>query len=251
MFKTKPILALFALLTCSVYASVDVEQALTLEPSMDQRRASSIATKFLTNYHYKPTRLDDDLSSQIFDTYLELLDPNRIYFMQADIDELERYRFLMDDSLRHHDLMSAYEIFNLYSDRVLERVAYSRERVKQPFDFTIDEKYQYDRENEPWAQNRAELDELWRKRVKNDYLRLKLTDKEPDAIVETLTERYDNLERRISEPNSDDVFQFFMNAFAGSIEPHTSYLSARNSENFEISMKLSLEGIGALLGRDG
>ena len=250
MFKAKPILALSALLACSAYASVDVEQALKLEPSNDQRKATSIATKFLTNYHYKPTRLDDDLSSQIFDTYLELLDPNRIYFMQPDIDELERYRFRMDDSLRHNDPMSAYEIFSLYSDRVLDRVAYSRERVKQPFDFTIDEEYQYDREDEPWAQNREELDELWRKRVKNDYLRLKLTDKEPDAIVETLTERYDNLERRITELNSDDVFQFFMNAFAASIEPHTSYLSARNSENFEISMSLSLEGIGALLGRE-
>ena len=110
--------------------------------------------------------------------------------------------------------------------------------------------YQYDREDETWASSTAELDELWRQRVKNDYLRLLLTDKEPEAIVETLTERYDNLERRINELNTEDVFQFFMNAFAQSIEPHTAYLSARTSENFEISMKLSLEGIGALLGRE-
>jgi carboxyl-terminal processing protease len=234
----------------SVFASVDVDDALKLEPNMDQRYASNIATRFLTNYHYKRTRLDDDLSSEIFDAYLDLLDPNRIYFLQSDIDGFERYRFLMDDSLRHSDLLSSYEIFNLYTDRVLERVEYSRTRVQQPFDFTIDEEYQYDREDEPWAKDRTELDELWRKRVKNDYLRLKLTDKEPEKIVETLLERYDNLERRITELNSDDVFQFFMNAFAASIEPHTSYLSARNSENFEISMKLSLEGIGALLGRE-
>jgi carboxyl-terminal processing protease len=250
LLKRTPIFVLSLLLALSVFASVDVDNALELEPNMDQRRASSIATRFLTNYHYKPTRLDDELSSQIFDAYLKLLDPNRIYFLQSDVDDFERYRLRMDDSLRHSDLMSAYEIFNRYTDRVLDRVAYSRTRAQQPFDFVVDESYQYDRENEPWAKNRQELDELWRKRVKNDYLRLKLTDKEGDKIVETLLERYDNLERRINELNSEDVFQFFMNAFAASIEPHTSYLSARNSENFEISMKLSLEGIGALLGRE-
>ena len=249
MLKRTTIITLFFLLAGSLAASVDVEKALELEPNMDQRYASSIATRFLTNYHYKRTRLDDDLSSEIYDAYLNLLDPNRIYFLQADIDAFERYRHLMDDSLRHSDLVSAYEIFNLYTDRVLDRVEYSRKRAQEPFDFTIDEDYQYDREDEAWAKNQQELDELWRLRVKNDYLRLKLTDKEPEKIVETLLERYDNLERRINELNSDDVFQFFMNAFAVSIEPHTSYLSARNSENFEISMKLSLEGIGALLGR--
>ena len=250
MFRRTSIFALLSAFAFSVFASVDVDDALKLEPNMDQRYASNIATRFLTNYHYKRTRLDDDLSSEIFDAYLDLLDPNRIYFLQSDIDGFERYRYLMDDSLRHSDLLSSYEIFNIYTDRVLERVEYSRTRVQQPFDFTIDEEYQFDREDEAWAKDRAELDELWRKRVKNDYLRLKLTDKEPEKIVETLLERYDNLERRITELNSDDVFQFFMNAFAASIEPHTSYLSARNSENFEISMKLSLEGIGALLGRE-
>jgi carboxyl-terminal processing protease len=226
------------------------DQSLRLEPGMDQRYASNIATRFLTNYHYKRTRLDDELSAQIFDSYIELLDPNRIYFLRSDIDTFERYRLGMDDALRHSDLQSAYQVFNVYVDRVQQRVNYARTNVKQPFDFTVDEYYQFDREGEPWAADTAELDELWRTRVKNDYLRLLLTDKEPEAIVETLIERYDNLERRIRELNNEDVFQFFMNAFAQSIEPHTAYLSPRNSENFEISMKLSLEGIGALLGRE-
>lgn len=248
--KRSFILGLFLLLACSAVASVDVDDALRLQPDMKHYYASNIATRFLTNFHYKKTRLDDDLSEQIFDNYLELLDPNRIYFLQSDVDAFERFRHQMDDALRHSDLHSAFEMFNVYTDRVLDRAAYARQRVKEPFDFTIDEDYQYDREDEPWARNRTELDELWRKRVKNDYLRLKLTDKEPEAIVETLTDRYDNLDRRIRELNSDDVFQFFMNAFAAAIEPHTAYLSARSSENFEISMKLSLEGIGALLGRE-
>jgi len=244
------IFAIFLLGACTAFAAVDTDHALRLEPNMDQRYASSIATRFLTNYHYKRTRLDDELSSEIFDSYLELLDPNRVYFLAGDIESFERYRNGMDDALRHSDLLSAYEIFNVYAERVQQRASYARERVKQPFDFTIDEDYQFDREGEPWAADTAEMDELWRKRVKNDYLRLLLADKEPDAIVQTLTERYDNLERRINELNNEDVFQFFMNAFAQSIEPHTAYLSPRSSENFEISMKLSLEGIGALLGRE-
>ena len=234
----------------AAFASVDSDSPLKIEPQMEHRYASNIATRFLTNYHYKRTRLDDDLSSEIFDSYLELLDPAKIYFLSGDIETFERYRTSLDDALRHSDLMPAYDIFNVYTDRVQQRVDYARARVQKPFDFTIDEHYQFDREDEPWVSTQQELDELWRKRVKNDYLRLLLTDKEPDAIVETLTERYDNLERRINELNTEDVFQFFMNAFAQSIEPHTAYLSARNSENFEISMKLSLEGIGALLGRE-
>jgi carboxyl-terminal processing protease len=234
----------------AAWASVDSDAALVLKPSMEQRYASNLATKFLTNWHYKDTRLDDELSSEIFDGYIELLDPNRSYFLASDIQAFERYRAGLDDALRHSDLLPAYEIFNVYVDRVRQRVNYSRERVQQPFDFTIDEDYTYDREGADWVQTTAELDELWRTRVKNDYLRLKLTDKEEDAIVETLLERYDNLDRRISELNEEDVFQFFMNAFATSIEPHTAYLSPRTSENFEISMKLSLEGIGALLGRE-
>ena len=244
------IFAVWFLAVSAVFASVDSGDALKIEPDMEHRYASNIATRFLTNYHYKRTRLDDDLSSEIFETYLKLLDPSRVYFLASDIESFERYRSGLDDALRHSDLMPAYDIFNVYAERVQQRVDYARKRVQQPFDFTVDEYYEYDREDAPWATSEAGLDELWRQRVKNDYLRLLLTDKERDAIVETLTERYDNLERRINELNTEDVFQFFMNAFAQSIEPHTAYLSARTSENFEISMKLSLEGIGALLGRE-
>jgi carboxyl-terminal processing protease len=248
--KRFTIFAIFLLGVCTAYAAVESHEALKLQPDMDQRYASSIATRFLTNYHYKRTRLDDELSSEIFDSYLELLDPNRIYFLAGDIEGFERYRTGMDDALRHSDLLSAYEMINVYIERVQQRIDYARKRLQQPFDFTVDEYYQYDREGEPWAADTAELDELWRKRVKNDYLRLLLTDKEPEAIVQTLNERYDDQERRVHELNNEDVFQFFMNAFAQSIEPHTAYLSPRSMENFEISMKLSLEGIGALLGRE-
>ena len=245
----RALLPVLLLASATLQAAVQPAETLELQPRMEQRYATNLATRFLTNWHYKDTRLDDELSSMIFDEYLELLDPNRSYFLASDIEGFERYRAGLDDALRHSDLQPAYDIFNIYLNRVRERIDYAREAARQPMDFTVDEYYEFDRAESPWAADKAELDELWRKRVKNDYLRLKLTDKEDTAIVETLEERYASMTRRINELKTEDVFQFFMNAFAQSIEPHTSYLSPRTSENFEISMKLSLEGIGALLGR--
>jgi carboxyl-terminal processing protease len=241
---------LVLLVSTSVWAVTQPAEQVTFKPSLEQRLRSNLATKFLANWHYKDTRLDDELSVMIFDGYLELLDPNYSFFLASDIETFGPYRLNLDDALQHSDPTPAYEMFNVYVERVKERVTFAREQLKQPMDFTIDEDYLWDRSETKWAESVAELDEFWRLRVKNDYLRLRLTDKEDEAIIETLDDRYENLDRRISELNSDDIFQFFMNAFAQSIEPHTAYMSPRRSENFEISMRLSLEGIGALLGRE-
>ncbi|MBT8061102.1 MAG: PDZ domain-containing protein, partial [Gammaproteobacteria bacterium] len=243
-------LLLLVVISGIAWASVPDSQPIALKPNMEQRFASNLATKFLTNWHYKDTRLDDTLSGDILDGYLELLDPNRSYFLASDIVQFERFRRGLDDALRHSDLAPAFEIFNVYRNRVTERVEYAQALLTQPMDFSVEEDYQFDRSESDWAADQAELNEIWRKRVKNDVLRLKLTDKENEAILETLDERYENLQRRITELNSNDIFQFFMNAFAHAIEPHTAYMSPRSSENFEISMRLSLEGIGALLGRE-
>ena len=145
------IFAVWFLAVSAVFASVDSDDALKIEPDMEHRYASNIATRFLTNYHYKRTRLDDGLSSEIFETYLKLLDPSRVYFLASDIESFERYRSGLDDALRHSDLMPAYDIFNVYAERVQQRVDYARKRVQQPFDFTVDEYYEYDREDAPWA----------------------------------------------------------------------------------------------------
>ena len=241
---------LVLMISTSVWAVTQPVEQVTFKPSLEQRLRSNLATKFLANWHYKDTRLDDELSEKIFDGYLNLLDPNYSFFLASDIETFAPYRLSLDDALQHSDPTPAYEMFNVYVERVRERVAFARELLKQPMDFTIDESYLWDRDDIKWAKSEAELNEFWRQRVKNDYLRLRLADKDDEAIVETLDDRYENLDRRISELNSDDIFQFFMNAFAQSIEPHTAYMSPRSSENFEISMRLSLEGIGALLGRE-
>jgi len=241
---------LVLLFSASVWAVTQPAEQVTFKPTLEQRLRSNLATKFLANWHYKDTRLDDELSEKIFKGYLDLLDPNYSFFLASDIETFAPYKLSLDDALQHSDPTPAYEMFNVYVERVRQRVDFAREQLKKPMDFTIDENYLWDRSDIKWAKSEAELDEFWRQRVKNDYLRLRLTDKEDEAIVETLDDRYENLNRRISELNSDDVFQFFMNAFAQSIEPHTAYMSPRSSENFEISMRLSLEGIGALLGRE-
>jgi len=233
-----------------VWATTQQTEQVLFKPSLDQRLRSNLATKFLANWHYKDTKLDDELSIKIFDRYLDLLDPNFSFFLASDIEVFSPYRLRLDEALQHSDPTPAYDMFNVYVQRVHERVKFARAQLEQPMDFTIDEKYTWDREDVQWAKSVAELDEFWRQRVKNDYLRLRLADKEDEAIIETLNDRYENLDRRITELNSDDIFQFFMNAFAQSIEPHTAYMSPRSSENFEISMRLSLEGIGALLGRE-
>ena len=239
---------LFPLVSPSWAAEEQAEDvAESLSPTTEQRFTTRLASRFLTSYHYQSEDLDDVLSERIFKQYLDLLDPNRMYFLASDIEQLDRYRHRLDEALRSAELEPAFEIFSIYRERVDQRIAHARAQLEHEFDFTVTEDYQFDRSESPWKATTEELDELWRKRVKNDWLGLKLAEREVDDIRETLDERYGNIQNRVGDFNSDDVFQFFMNAYASAIEPHSSYMSPRLAENFEISMKLSLDGIGALL----
>jgi len=199
---------LVLLFSTSVWAVTQPAEQVTFKPSLEQRLRSNLATKFLANWHYKDTRLDDELSEKIFDSYLDLLDPNYGFFLASDIETFAPYRLSLDDALQHSDPTPAYEMFNVYVERVRQRVVFAREQLKQPMDFTIDENYEWDRSETKWAESEEDLNEFWRQRVKNDYLRLRLADKDDEAIIETLDDRYENLDRRISELNSDDIFQF-------------------------------------------
>jgi len=221
-----------------------------LKATPSETEAAVWATRFLTRFHYKPTPLDDAMSEQIFKRYLDSLDGDKLFFTQTDIDKFAGYKDKLDDAIYDQDLAAPYAIFNVYEQRVGERVAYARSLLAKGFDFSVAETYQYDREKVPWAKDEAEVDDLWRKRIKNDWLRLKLAGKADKDIRETLDKRYAAYLDRVHQLNSEDVFQTFMNAYASSIEPHTNYLGPRASENFDIAMKLSLEGIGAVLQRD-
>ena len=243
----------FALLAACAFVVAkpvpDSGTPLVLKPTADQAEAAIWAMRFLSRFHYKPVPLDDAMSEKIFSNYLDSLDGEHLFFTQADVDSFSSARDKLDDAVFERDLSAPFAIFALYQARVAERLDYSRTLLAKPFDFSKEESYQYDREDAPWAKTSAELDDLWRKRVKNDWLRLKLANKADKDIRETLDKRYSNYLDRIRQLNSEDVFQTFMNAYATAIEPHTNYLSPRASENFDIAMRLSLEGIGAVLQR--
>lgn len=218
-----------------------------LYPSDEQERATTLIHYFIDKFHYRDVQLDDELSERIFQRYLENLDGNRSYLMASDLEELSRYRFALDDAIRGSNLNGAFEIFKRVRQRIEERVDHAISLLDRGFDFTVDEDVMLDRSRAPWAADRAALDEIWRKRVKNDWLNLSLAGKSEEDIVDVLASRYRRIETRISQLDREDVFQTFINAYAGAIEPHTSYLARRASDNFNISMNLSLEGIGAAL----
>lgn len=221
--------------------------SLQLKPLAEQTEAALWATRVLGRLHYKAVPLDDAMSVKIFDNFFESLDSEKLYFVQSDIDGFAALRTRMDDAINNEDLRGPFSIFNLFQQRYAERLGYARELLKTRPDFTLDESIELDREKAPWARNEAEIRELWRKRVKHDWLRLKLAGKEEKAIRSTLDKRYENYITRIRKLNNEDVFQTFMNAYATAIEPHTNYLGPRSADNFEIAMRLSLEGIGAVL----
>jgi carboxyl-terminal processing protease len=221
--------------------------AAEIAPQPWHLRAASAATALIGHYHYQPQALDDTLSAAIFDRYLKLLDPEKFIFTQADIDKLAEYRHSLDDALLTPDLTAPFAIFNRYQQRMGEHFTYARSLLKAGFTFDSDEHFNYGRDKADWAGTDDILNDLWRQRVKNDWLRLKLASKTDGEIRSTLDKRYEQSIKRLDRLKSDDAFQTFMNAYAMTIEPHTAYLGPRASADFDISMRLSLTGIGATL----
>ena len=240
---------LWILLAFTLAALNTTQAAAQLMPLEHQPHAALLSAKMINRHHYRHVALDDSLSSQMFDNYLKMLDSEKVFFLQADIDHFADARTKLDDAILDKDLGIPFAIFNLYQQRMAERFSYARSLLANGFDFMKKESYQLTRKNAPWPKSEDELNDLWRKRVKNDWLRLKLAGKE--SIVETLGKRYDNSLNGLSRIKSEDAFQTFMNAYATAIDPHTNYFGVRASEEFDISMRLSLVGIGAMLnGRD-
>ena len=222
-------------------------QALELSPLQQQPMAARLTGELLTRHHYKAMPLDDALSEKIFERYIKSLDAEKYFFDQIDIEQLNGLRTRLDDAIIDGDLRPPFGVFNRYAQRVIERYSSARTLLKAGFDFTQHESFQFSREKAAWPKSDEEIHELWRKRVKNDWLRLRLAGKDDKSIAETLDKRYEASIRRMERMTSEDVFQIFMNAYTMSIEPHTNYLGPRAAESFGISMKLSLVGIGAVL----
>lgn len=236
------LLALFALILAFPAAAAE-----KVFPEKHHNYLSRVISRILTKEHYNHVQLSDSLSSEIYDRYIEALDYNRYFFLQSDITRFEQYRNQLDDLIIAANLNPVYDIFNTFSDRVKEREDNVHRRIDQPFIFTKDEYYDIDRDNRPWANTPAELDERWRQRLKYEALSLNMAGKDEAGVKETLHNRYKNYFKRLIQYDSEDVFELFMNALAQSMDPHTNYFSPFNAEDFGIRMKLSFEGIGASL----
>jgi len=241
---------LLFLLSCGFSQVLARSTEINLKPEPYQKETSRWVVRLLEQLHYKPIKLDDEFSVKILDNYIETLDPNKVYFYAKDVKEFQIYKNEVDDAIKSGNVELAFRIFILYIQRIQERTDYAVSLLDKTFNFELDEEYIWDREDMDRVSLQSEMDDLWRKRVKNDYLNLKLAGKAEDKIKETLSKRYKRIAKRVRESNNEDVFQYFINSYATLIEPHTSYLAPRISENFKINMSLSLQGIGALLGNE-
>ncbi|WP_336331807.1 carboxy terminal-processing peptidase [Pseudomonas putida] len=225
----------------------------SLQPDRDEIVASLNVVELLKRHHYSKPPLDDARSLIIYDSYIKLLDPARSYFTAADIAEFDKWKTQFDDFLKSGNLDPGFTIYKRYLDRVKQRLDFALAELNKgvdKMDFTAKETLLIDRKDAPWMKDQAALDDLWRKRVKDEVLRQKIAGKEPKQIQETLTKRYKNQLSRLDQTRAEDIFQAYINTFAQSYDPHTNYLSPDNAENFDINMSLSLEGIGAVLQSD-
>ena len=219
-----------------------------LAPEIQHAKATKRLVSTYARNHYVKFSLDDDLSQKIFERYLRNLDFNKHFFISSDIESFAKLSNLFDDALMTSNVQIAYDIYNLNLQRREARLDYALSLLDSEFDFTkAGDKFYYDREDAQWAANEVELNELWRQRVKYDLSNLILAEKTLDEAKELLKKRYERSKKRLSQTKSEDVFQAFMNAFSRSIEAHTSYLSPRNADRFQMQMNLSFEGIGASL----
>ena len=239
------------LILASTHSSGAEEPLAELAMSDHHHAISRRVSRFIEDYHYSRPRIDNSLSSAIFDRYLDMLDGNRLYFLHGDYTNLGTYRYELDDRVRSGELQPVFDIFNLWRQRNRERLGHAIELLDEEPDFTVDEWYRFDRTDLGWAQTDTEIRDIWRKQVKHDGLALMLArDIAWAEAAEDLRKNYERRLRRTAQMNADDVFEGFLNAMTHTIDPHSSYLTPRNSEEQRIHMSLLYDGIGATLELD-
>ncbi|MFM2110618.1 MAG: tail-specific protease [Gammaproteobacteria bacterium] len=218
-----------------------------LVPSARERMIARQVGSLLEDNHYSQLKIDDAMSPRVMDKFIDGLDGQRSYFLASDIAEFQPYRLRFDDMIRTGDIEPAYAMFARYQQRNRERIQYALTLLDREPDFTLDESFEFDREKAAWPTTVGELDELWRKRVKNDALSLLLAGKTWAEARDVLRTRYDRVLKRGDQIKPEEVFELFLNSYARTFDPHSNYFSPRNSEEYKIQMSLNYEGIGASL----
>lgn len=218
-----------------------------VEPQKTDGPVTQNVCAMVSKYHINHGQIDDALSAKLLDRFLEVLDPQKLYFLKSDVDGFEKSRLVLDDQLKEGDAKFAYDVFNTYKQRVQDRVAYAHEMIDASHDFTIEEELVTDAKDLPYSESRDALNDRWRRRVKLDILNLRLDDTKPEEIADRLHKRYRMLERTINETESFEVLEMYLSSMTHCFDPHSSYMSPQTLEEFRISMQLSLDGIGAAL----
>lgn len=238
-----------AALACSASPQVQkmVDGVQNIKPDEQQSLVCKELVSLIENYNYKKIKINDSISSIVYDRYIKALDPSKYYFLASDIKEFERYRTTLDDAFRIGDLSGPFYIFNVYLKRYNERINYSIAQIGNKYDFNQNDTYVYDREKMPWISSTIALDDIWKKRVKYELVNLKIASPDLAKNQETLKKRYENLKSQAAKFNNQDVFQIVMDSFTETVDPHTNYFNPRNAEVFNQEMSRSIEGIGATL----
>ncbi len=250
------ILISFFLISHDEVERIDIDRAdliqsdTLLYPNSKHREQSKLIYQLLTKYHYKKLNVNDSLSEKILEKYIKSLDPSREYFYQSDITYFNQYQSQMDDYVISGYLEPAYEIFTVYHERVKNRIDFVFSLLENEPNFSVEEEFTFDRKDSQWFKNDIEMDNYWRKKIKNSVLNLKILGKEWVSNKETLDKRYKRFQKTISQFNSEDVFEIFINSYTELYDPHTNYFSPVNADKFEINMSKTFEGIGARLQQD-
>ena len=197
--------------------------------------------------HAQYNELDDELSKRILSNYIDTLDYGKYYFYQSDISEFSKHEKHFDDYITIGDFRAVYEIFNVYKKRYDEAMEIFDELLKADYDFQVDETIITDRRNVPFAANKDDMRERWRKNIKLQLLNYISAGKDIKEAKQKLQKKYQLAKKRLEEINNDKLMDIFLNSVTTALDPHTNYLSYEDSQDFDISMKLKLEGIGVRL----
>ncbi len=247
----RPACLLSACLAVLIATTIFAQQS-TTNTSNDQKTAI-LVSQMISKFHISQKSIDDKISALLLKRFLKDRDPFKLYFLQRDIDEFSRYRDQLDDLIKVGKTDFAYQVYDRYRQRMEERMAIVHKLIDGEHDFAVDESMPTDGDALAWAKDENELNDRWRKRIKYDLLSAKLDDKPIEDAKKSLHRRYNTILKDTRETDDAEILELYLLSLAHCFDPHSSYMSPQTLEDFNISMRLSLEGIGAALrlGDDG
>lgn len=208
---------------------------------------AKIVVQMIPQFHVSRKSVDDRISSMLLDAFLKDLDPAKLYFQQEDIDEFSKYRVSLDDALKNGDVQFGYDVFKRYKERLVVQLTKAHALIDAPQDFEVEESMTINGDDLPWARTQEEVDERWRKRIKYDLLQFKLDKETDEEGRKRLHSRYKTVQRNMEQMKQSEILEFYLTALTTCFDPHSTYMSPESAEDFDIQMRLSLDGIGASL----